>query len=228
MDAYQQPPPQGYPQPGYPQPGYPQPGYAQPYPGQPVAYPPQQVVHTNVVTVNQPMLGQGGYQEQEVMCCGCIPMRCGMIILFILDIFGLLFLGLILTAMMALASNGYGDESSGYLGAIIPAFCFAFISWILIGSFLCGEDTSMSRRRLITAMWFSIVSRVILMCVMTQAVKAMAVDAANIDNNDQQVEVQVQSNVGGDILGLLFNIWYLISAKQFYVEKLKAEGKISA
>ena len=227
MDAYQQPPPGGYPPQGYPQPGYPQPGYAQPYPGQPVAYPPQQVVHTNVVHVNQPMLG-GGYQEKEVMCCGCIPMRCGMVILFILDIFGILFLGLILTAMMALVSNGYGDETSKFLGAIIPAFVFALISWFLIGSFLCGSDTSHSRRRLITAMWFSIVSRVILMCVMSSTVKAMAEDANNMNEHDTNVSVQVQSNIGGDILGLLFNVWYLISAKEFYVEKLKAEGKISA
>ena len=103
------------------------------------------------------------------MCCGCIPMRVGVIILMVLMSLGLIqifidFLKMVTQVVPVLPSLGYG-----MLAGIVPRGILSIVFIAICAKYLTSKDTSSDRWIVVRAMQvlilYSIVNAVYMGCL---------------------------------------------------------------
>ena len=158
------------------------------------------------------------YPERQILCCGCIEMRTGMIIMLVWRIVGALFLIVEWMQFYQVAQSfpvtGYGE-----IAGTVPSFISQLIIAWQIQSWLGSRDTSTDRLLLVKAMKLGIVNDLLLSGVY------LAVVVFDFDKFNMQDQDRIMGALVGRSLGVCLNMWYVHTAKLFYTEKAKFETR---
>ena len=144
-------------------------------------------------------------------------MRAGMIILMVFGIIDviLLFINLINYATL---SAEYPSLYWGQFGGTIPNLILNSIRVALIGKWLGSPDRAFDRILLIKAMRLGCAIAIYMM------VYNLILIITSYNDFTEQARGQLIGGIIGGLIGLVLQIWYLQSARQFYAERYKSEN----
>merc|ERR1711934_167226 len=161
-----------------------------------------------VVVVNQ----QGPYQEQEIRCCCCFPMMCG--------IFSIAAWGLINIYNMINAIGIFGSlpGTAGVIGMVVVILVYLpeIIFYFFVIKYMMGGDTIENRRGVVIGMRCLVANAFL-------AALAIIIFAGIIGGG---IVIFVFVIVWGPLVVLgLFLTWWMMTCKDWYHELVKVENQ---